>query len=282
VDTKQQGGPIYQKGGEVDKLGALSAMASLLGRQKAAQPVLEGGEWQAPVYTYPEGHEYAGLEYSVVPPTEHEEFSVRELARKENENALRASYGLKPKYQTGGQMQPRKQQEVRRNIDPGFYVSPQQVDMDSLLKQMMMRDVNQATGNSNISTVLDSMKMQQGGPVGGQPLERGSAPPQQAAQLQGMGAGPQNSLMSDAGQDGRIQAIPPDKYIIKDGTRSSQTMEIPKLSSAYMQSFGLETPLSKRQQSFLQHRAIAPETLNPQVKSLLGRALVQRLTNEPI
>jgi hypothetical protein len=97
-----------------------------------------------------------------------------------------------------------------------------------------------------------------------------------------MGAGPQNSLMSDAGQDGRIQAIPPDKYIIKDGTRSSQTMEIPKLSSAYMQSFGLETPLSKRQQSFLQHRAIAPETLNPQVKSLLGRALVQRLTNEPI
>ena len=49
-----------------------------------------------------------------------------------------------------------------------------------------------------------------------------------------------------------------------------------------MNSFGLETPLSRRQQSFLQRRAIAPETLNPQVKSLLGRALVQRLTNEPI
>ena len=104
-----------------------------------------------------------------------------------------------------------------------------------------------------------------------------------------MEARPQNSLMGDAGQDGRIQAIPlqaipPDRYIIKDGAMSSQTMEIPKLSSAYLQSFGLETPLSKRQNDLLRHRALSPETIgiNPQVQSLFGKALIQRLANEPL
>jgi len=65
---------------------------------------------------------------------------------------------------------------------------------------------------------------------------------------------------------------------------SSQTMEIPKLSSAYLQSFGLETPLSKRQNDLLRHRALSPETIgiNPQVQSLFGKALIQRLANEPL
>ena len=89
--------------------------------------------------------------------------------------------------------------------------------------------------------------------------------------------------MGSLERDNRVRpaAIPADRYeMVEDGVMIQR--EVPKLSSAYMQSFGLETPLSRRQQSFLQRRAIAPETLNPQVKSLLGRALVQRLTNEPI
>jgi hypothetical protein len=173
----------------------------------------------------------------------------------------------------------------------------------------MMRDVNQSINPFSGDTLdfegdslrlLERMKkshmptygrkkMQQGGPVNGQlgegqPLERRPSPSEQLARLQGMEARPQNSLMGDAGQDGRIQAIPPDKYIIKDGTMSSQTMEIPKLSSAYLQSFGLETPLSKRQNDLLRHRALSPETIgiNPQVQSLFGKALIQRLANEPL
>ena len=209
-------------------------------------------------------------------------------------------------YQQGGQIQPRKQQEMR---NPEVYGPPVPAGIDSVLQQLMMRDVNQSINPFSGDTLdfegdslrlLERMKkshmptygrkkMQQGGPVNGQlgegqPLERRPSPSEQLARLQGMEARPQNSLMGDAGQDGRIQAIPPDKYIIKDGTMSSQTMEIPKLSSAYLQSFGLETPLSKRQNDLLRHRALSPETIgiNPQVQSLFGKALIQRLANEPL
>ena len=226
---------------------------------------------------------------------------------------------VRPEYQQGGQIQPRRQQEIRT---PEVYGPPVPANLDSVLQQIMMRDVNESinpfTGES-LDFEGDSLRllqrmnesrgdtnrtrmplspygqnMQQGGPVGGQlgegqPLERRSSPSEQLAQLQGMEARPQNSLMGDAGQDGRIQAIPlqaipPDRYIIKDGAMSSQTMEIPKLSSAYLQSFGLETPLSKRQNDLLRHRALSPETIgiNPQVQSLFGKALIQRLANEPL
>jgi hypothetical protein len=87
-----------------------------------------------------------------------------------------------------------------------------------------------------------------------------------------------DSLMGSLGQDKRVKAV--DRYTTKDG--SMPRMDIPKLSSAYMQSMGIETPLSRRQRSLLQRKAIAPQTLNPQVQSLLGRALVQRLANEPL
>ena len=209
-------------------------------------------------------------------------------------------------YQQGGQIQPRKQQEIR---NPEAYGPPVPADIDSLLNQLMMRDVNQSINPFSGDTLdfeEDSLrllgrmkkshmptygrkKMQQGGPVGGQlgegqPLERRPSPSEQLAQLQGMEVRPQDSLMGAAGQDGRIQAIPPDKYIIKDGTMSTREMEIPKLSPAYLQSFGLETPLSKRQNDLLRHRALSPETIgiNPQVQSLFGKALIQRLTNEPL
>ena len=153
-------------------------------------------------------------------------------------------------YQTGGQALPRKQQEMR-SPDSGS------ADMDSLLKQIMMRGVNQSTGDSTASTVLDSMKMQQGGMVGGTPL------------------------MQDMSQDKRVKPLQPDRYVVTGGKMTKQEMEVPKLSRAYLASFGMETPLSKRQRSVLNRRAIAPETLSPQVKGLIGRILVQRLTNEP-
>jgi len=87
-----------------------------------------------------------------------------------------------------------------------------------------------------------------------------------------------DSLMSNMSEDKRIR--PADNYEFAKNPKVEIT--VPKLSSAYMQSMGIETPLSRRQRSLLQRKAIAPETLNPQVQSLLGRVLVQRLANEPI
>ena len=242
------------------------------------------------------------LDYYVTQKPLIEDFERRERMEKSPQGGLRgpkARYARRKQhqqggpidyYQTGGQALPRAQKEVRRsidpgfsvsprygqnpitggpmrpvemptlpsmNIDPGFYAEPQQIDMDSLLKQIMMRGVNQSTGDSTASTVLDSMKMQQGGMVGGTPL------------------------MQDMSQDKRVKPLQPDRYVVTGGKMTKQEMEVPKLSRAYLASFGMETPLSKRQRSVLNRRAIAPETLSPQVKGLIGRILVQRLTNEP-
>jgi hypothetical protein len=298
-------------------------MASLLGRQKAAQPILRDGALQAPVYTYPEGHEYAGLEYSVAPPTAAEAFGARALAEKESEGALRASYGLKPKYQTGGQIQPRKQQEMR---NPEVYGPPVPADIDSLLNQIMMRDVNQSINpfsGDSLNFEEDSLrllgkmkkshmptygrkKMQQGGPVmyqqgglvgEGQPLERrygeaaGGESPGGYFPLASQ-AEP-GALMGSIRSDRRIKPLQPDTYIqkiplAKPFDESSlahpfyqeEVEQVPKLSTAYLASFGMETPLSRKQGALLYRKGIAPQTLNPQVKGLINRALVQRLTNE--
>ena len=330
---REQGGPVYnyQEGGEVSGLDALSAMASLLGRQKAAQPVLRDGALQAPVYTYPEGHEYAGLEYSVAPPTAAEAFGARALAEKESEGALRASYGLKPKYQTGGQMQPRKQQEIR---NPQVYGPPAPANMDSVLKQIMIRDVNQSinpfTGDT-INAVLDSLKhkqklkksllprtgrknmysggpvmYQQGGPVmyanggqlgEGQPLSsefvREEVPQDHGGYFPLASQAEPGALMGSIRSDRRIKPLQPDTYYQKSPlakpfdksnlaypSYQEEVEEVPKLSTAYLASFGMETPLSRKQGALLYRKGIAPQTLNPQVKGLINRALVQRLANE--
>jgi hypothetical protein len=168
-----------------------------------------------------------------------------------------------------------KESERRNQLNAltGDTLDPQ---LDSLrLLQRMQKSKMPNYGRKN---------MQQGGQVlgKGQPLERRPSPSEQLAAMQAMEARPQDSLMSSMGEDKRVR--PADKYIIKDGTMSKREMEVPKLSSAYLQSFGMETPLSKRQNDLLRHRALSPETLgiNPQVQSLLGKALVQRLSNEPI
>jgi len=174
-------------------------------------------------------------------------------------------------------------------------------EFQHLLNQLRMRDVNQNinpfTGDT-IDTYLDSLRLQermkkskipqsagrkkarQGGPVmyqeggmvqGGQALERRPS--------ESMGdASFDNSLMGSIGMDRRVKPV--DRYTIKGGEMTSAEMEIPKLSTAYLASFGMETPLSKRQQALLFRKGIAPQTLNPQVKGLINRALVQRLTNE--
>jgi hypothetical protein len=220
-------------------------------------------------------------------------------------------------YGHGGQMQPRKQQEIR---NPQVYGPPAPANMDSVLKQIMIRDVNQSinpfTGDT-INAVLDSLKhkqklkksllprtgrknmysggpvmYQQGGPVmyanggqlgEGQPLERRMSPSEQLEQLQRMETRPQGSLMSAVEQDGRIKPLQPDTYIIKDGAMSSMKEEvnaIPKLSTAYLAAFGFETPFSRRQKALIKTKMIEPESLSAQTKGLIGRALLQRLANE--
>ena len=217
-------------------------------------------------------------------------------------------------YQAGGQALPRKQQEMR---NPTVYGPPIELmgpmpadtsavdttddEFQHLLNQLRMRDVNQNinpfTGDT-IDTYLDSLRLQermkkskipqsagrkkarQGGPVmyqeggmvqGGQALERRPS--------ESMGdASFDNSLMGSIGMDRRVKPV--DRYTIKGGEMTSAEMEIPKLSTAYLASFGMETPLSKRQQALLFRKGIAPQTLNPQVKGLINRALVQRLPHE--
>ena len=136
----------------------------------------------------------------------------------------------------------------------------QEAALDSMLKQIMMRGVNQSTGDSTASTVLDSMKMQQGGMVGG----------------------PQ--LMQDMGQDRRIKPLQPDRYVMKDDTpggEGQREMSVPKLNSAYLGVLGMETPLSKRQGALLSERGIPPQSMAPHLNNLVGRVLIQRLGNEP-
>ena len=164
------------------------------------------------------------------------------------------------------------------------------------LKQQMDKSKMPRTGRK---------KMRQGGPVmyanggqvgAGQPL--GRMGPENMGEVTGMpqlgsisrpefeaimeyGGPPQasDSLMAAAGQDKRVKPV--DIYSILGGEGQTKAkLEIPKLSTAYLPSFGMETPLSKRQQAALFRKGIAPQTLNPQVKGLINRALVQRLTNE--
>jgi hypothetical protein len=179
----------------------------------------------------------------------------------------------------------------------------------------MMRDVNQSinpfTGDT-INTVLDSIrlkqqmdkskmpragrkKMQQGGVASREaygppePTGRQNIEAMQASGMLGQGQPlERRSLMGDANQDSRIAPMPmiePDQYkmqLIPNAPQDTTMIEIPKLSSAYLPSLGVETPLSKRQNSLLQERQIAPQMLNSQVSGLIDRALVQRLANEPL
>ena len=230
-----------------------------------------------------------------------------------------------------GQMKPRRQQEMR---NPEVYGPPVPANLDSVLKQIMMRDVNQSinpfTGKS-LDFEGDSLRLLQrmnesrgdttrtgmplspygqnlqrgglvmyanGGQIGeGQPLERrygeaaGGESPGGYFPLASQ-AEP-GALMGSIRSDRRIKPLQPDTYLQKiplakpfyksnlaHPLHQEEVEEVPKLSTAYLASFGMETPLSRRQGALLYRKGIAPQTLNPQVKGLINRALVQRLTNE--
>ena len=253
-------------------------------------------------------------------------------------------------YQTGGQVQPRKQQEMR---NPAMYYGPPielmgpdssayneaqsefEAFMDSLETK---RNTNPFTGkpmdtDADIKRLLERMKqskiprsgqrmiMRQGGPIpyqnGGEiPAARMMSPSPEAQErllndlrAQGaiMGDNPgdrggyfplasqvePDALMGTIRSDRRIKPLEPDTYIQripnagrfdKSGMQfpvyQEEVSQVPKLSTAYLASFGMETPLSREQQALLQRKMIAPETLNPKVKGLINRALVQRLANE--
>jgi len=274
---------------------------------------------------------------------------------KENNPELAEFYNFKKGgpvdyYQTGGQVQPRKQQEMR---NPAMYYGPPielmgpdsstyneaqsefEAFMDSLETK---RNTNPFTGkpmdtDADVKRLLERMKqskiprsgqrmiMRQGGPIpyqnGGEiPDARMMRPSPEAQErllndlrAQGaiMGDNPgdrggyfplasqvePDALMGTIRSDRRIKPLEPDTYIQripnagrfdKSGMQfpvyQEEVSQVPKLSTAYLASFGMETPLSREQQALLQRKMIAPETLNPKVKGLINRALVQRLANE--
>ena len=190
-------------------------------------------------------------------------------------------------YGHGGQMQPRKQQEMR---NPEVYGPPVELmgpapdttgnDLQHMLNQLMMRDVNDSIGGPFSQKAALKRAIESGIIGEGQPLRRKYQEGGMVEQQQAMGPVPQGSLMGAANGDARIRPLTPDTYITKLGEEGSSTMEIPKLSTAYLQSFGMETPLSKQQGASLHQKGITPDTLNPSVTGLINRVLVQRLANE--
>ena len=229
-------------------------------------------------------------------------------------------------YQEGGQVQPRKQFELR---NPETFIGPP----DSLIGRVYMnpftgefedadaqdkrieehiKRLRQRMKQSEIPISKERVPMQEGGQVnvnsrmgttvsakdlGLKNLgEVTSIPPQfqmsrpEFEAILNYGNNSQQdeitqeekmaNFMSLLENEKRVRPIPPDKYIVKDGVMSKVEINVPKLTSAYMSSYGIATPLSRNQGRMLQRKMIAPETLNPQVKGLLNRILVQRLAAE--
>ena len=245
--------------------------------------------------------------------------------------------GMIKQYQQGGQMQPRKQQEIR---NPQMYGPPDSLmepdttmgNLDDLLNYYMESDrrnkLNALTGDT-IDPQLDSLRllqrmkkskmprtgrksMQEGGTVmyqqGGQVLGRGQPlsseyqrtaneftqyDPNPAGYAPLANQAMPDALLSSIGSDKRIKPLRPDTYIKKmplskpfDSSNMNYAIyqqeveQVPKLSTAYLASFGMETPLSRNQSRLLFRKGISPDTLNPKVKGLINRALIQRLANE--
>ena len=91
-----------------------------------------------------------------------------------------------------------------------------------------------------------------------------------------------NNLMGAMANDRRVAALQPDVYSSKmeNGMTVEQKMMVPKLVEAILPVYGVETPLSRRQSSMLKKNAVSPSALNPNLKGLVNRLLVQRLANE--
>ena len=289
--NKQQGGPVdyYQNGGQADKGAYPAKDIEMLEKYPTAYKFFMDRRGQKSYYP------------------EQDTLAAKMFRGEINPNEAFSKALMLPAGQEKGQAPPRKHQEMR---NPTVYGPPVEMmgpavdttgnDLQHMLNQLMMRDHiqrNPFTGDT-IDTYLDSLRLKQrmdesmedttkkevpwspyrkkarqGGPVMYQ--EGGMVGQQQA-----MGPVPQGSLMGAANGDARIRPLTPDTYITKLGEEGSSTMEIPKLSTAYLESFGMETPLSKQQGASLHQKGITPDTLNPSVKGLINRVLVQRLANE--
>jgi hypothetical protein len=367
IPTQQRGGPVnyYQKGGKAEE--AVKFRSPLLNKQKYTMTDLMALEAGMPKDEMLVGYddirdmdsprvkalqELAGvLSYDVQSTAESTpEYGFESHIRGKPARSVLGGYSrpggfdytidgipmidpveVRPEYQQGGQMQPRRQKEIR---NPEVYGPPTDMmtqmapdttgnGLQDMLNQLQMRDVNQSinpfTGDSldfegDSLRLLQRMnesrgdtnrtrmplspygrKMQQGGLVGPEtygppePTGRQNIEAMQASGMLGQGQPlERRSLMGDANQDSRIAPMPmiePDQYkirLIPNAPQDTTMMEIPKLSSAYLASLGVETPLSKRQNSSLQERQIPPQMLNSKVSGLINRALIQRLSKEPL
>jgi len=237
-------------------------------------------------------------------------------------------------YQEGGQVQPRKQQEMR---NPNVYFGPPdslaysvkdlekqaEENFESFMDSLeYRRSLNPFTGkpmdtDADVKRLLERMKkskippsrqrmpMQEGGQVKASDMglrnfgevtsmPSGSvsrpefeafmnyaATEEEAAEME---REQMANFMSLLENEKRVRPVKPDTYNTtiaeEDGMVIMSQSKVPKLSEAYMSAFGFATPLSQRQGALLQRKMIAPETLNPSVKGLINRVLVQRLGNE--
>ena len=237
-------------------------------------------------------------------------------------------------YQEGGQVQPRKQQEMR---NPNVYFGPPdslaysvkdlekqaEENFESFMDSLeYRRSLNPFTGkpmdtDADVKRLLERMKkskippsrqrmpMQEGGQVKASDMglrnfgevtsmPSGSvsrpefeafmnyaATEEEAAEME---REQMANFMSLLKNEKRVRPVKPDTYNTtiseEDGMMIMSQRKVPKLSEAYMSAFGFATPLSQRQGALLQRKMIAPETLNPSVKGLINRVLVQRLGNE--
>tara|TARA_R100001163_G_scaffold7679_1_gene7974 strand:- start:2086 stop:3573 length:1488 start_codon:yes stop_codon:yes gene_type:complete len=237
-------------------------------------------------------------------------------------------------YQEGGQVQPRKQQEMR---NPNVYFGPPdslaysvkdlekqaEENFESFMDSLeYRRSLNPFTGkpmdtDADVKKLLERMKkskippsrqrmpMQEGGQVKASDMglrnfgevtsmPSGSvsrpefeafmnyaATEEEAAEME---REQMANFMSLLENEKRVRPVKPDTYNTtiaeEDGMMIMSQSKVPKLSEAYMSAFGFATPLSQRQGALLQRKMIAPETLNPSVKGLINRVLVQRLGNE--
>jgi len=163
--------------------------------------------------------------------------------------------------ETYGPPAPRKQKEMRQKSS----------DLDELLKGLVI-EVNPFTGDTiteqSIKEELERIRRR---------VEQSKKP-----NMQEGGMISDNNLMGAMANDRRVAALQPDVYSsrMQNGMTGAEAMVVPKLAEAILPAYGVETPLSRKQGAMLNKNAVSPSALNPNVKGLVNRLLVQRLANE--
>ena len=195
--------------------------------------------------------------------------------------------------QMGGQIQLRKQAEMKRsktpelNIlfpdltpssppdisgfnEPNISETPMRLLIDTGKVKKEVGDINRSKGFKNAINYNALLE------------ELDKYFPKNLSKAQEGGMISNNNLMGAMANDRRVAALQPDVYSSKmeNGMTVEQKMMVPKLAEAVLPVYGVETPLSKRQSSMLKKNAVSPSALNPNVKGLVNRLLVQRLANE--